>query len=332
MFFRVGCLALLSFLLIQPVFAAQTPFEYAVGGNLRGSFEMYGQGYDDEIHDAYEDRSGRENKMYMYEDVTIESVSRLLWGIGYLNIENPVYIDGYIKINECDLYKTYSNIEMEWKQIRAATKEFLLNNKNDFSLRYQFVQPLRYVDYDEKRHAFLIDPRDQYKSVRRFEVNVKDYNAFICDNNNNSMTPKGYTRSLLLELSRPFSLQYIPVEDSVAKEVLGEIRRKILSLPEAVRSQRTYTEKFRKAYILFKVKIFSYGKLVVVASGLPPAVQMMGALEGYEVYADPQLKKRIFIRNYVTKKDVSEKNARILKEFDILRDRSRNGGILTNIN
>lgn len=304
-------------------------FEKVLSGTMTGSFDIFDQDHEDIYDDEYKDREKTKAKVYIYEEVTIPILSKLYWAIGFLDIENDTYIDNYMKINECDMYKSYAAAEFDWNQIRAATRKFIENNKSDFPTRLQFVQPLMLMEYDVKRKAFYVNPEYQYKSTRRFEVMAKDGAVQYCTDNA-AYAHVGYTKGIMLELSRPFSLEFLTVDQSVAENYVLGVTKKFKKLRPEYQSKTNF-ESLRQAYIVFKVKVFAHGKLVA-GSGTDQLTQVLGALEGYDVYSDMGLKNLLFSKSYVIKSDSNKQNARLLKEFDILRDRSRNGGVLTNVN
>lgn len=324
---RLIALAFFALCLIGSDARAQQSFEAIVSGANTRFLDILGDDYVDTYDDSYKDRDPGKQRSYIYDEVTMENLSKLYWGIGYLDIENDLYIDNYMKINECSIYQTYSATEFEWNEIRAATRNFIKRNKDDFSKRFQFVQPLKLDEYDSKRRAFYIDPKFQFKSTRRFEVMAKDAYAAFCTGHT-MVHMQGFNRGILLEFSSPFSLEYLPATTEVAEKYLADITKIFKSYQQQYQTQENFRE-LRKAYILFKVKIFSSGGAENDDS--LKLTRMLGALEGYEVYSDAQLKNLLYSKSYITRTDSSKQNARLQKEYDILRDRSANGGILTNI-
>lgn len=306
-------------------------FEQILSGQASRTFEILGQGYEDPMDDGFLDSDKNKEKTYIYEDVTMSSLAKLYWAIDFLNIENPAYIDNYMKINECGMYQTYSAMEFEWNEIRAATKVFILKNKKDFPLRFRFVQPLKLLEYDNKRSAFLIDPEFQYKAARRFEVFAKDSGAVFCSNSIRAEYYEGFNPGLMLELSRPFSLEYLPLDSKKAEQYIDTVTENFRKLNTRNQTREMFSL-MRQAYIVFKFKVFAHGENVSSSQNGLEITQMLGALESFEIYADPQLKNLMYSKSYIVKTDASKQNARLVKEYDILRDRSKNGGVLTNIN
>lgn len=303
-------------------------FEKIVSASTTGFFDIFDKAHEDPYDDSYLAKDETREKVYIYEEVNMYTLAKLYWAIGFLDPENNTHIDNYMKINECDLYNQYSSAEFEWNQIRAATKKQIIKSKDDFSTRFQFVQPLKLFEYDTKRKAFLVDPDYQYKSVRRFEVLASDAYTPFCSGTQN-VVHEGYTVGIMLEMSRPFSLEYVSIEPAVAESYVAAITKKFRQYKPEHQTREKYQD-LRVAYILFKAKIFAHGN--VVSGTVERLTQMLGALEGYEIYADSDLKTLLYSKNYVVRSDASKHSARLLKEFDILRDRSRNGGILTNVN
>lgn len=303
-------------------------FEKIISGGTSGFFDIFDKEHEDPYDDSYLEKDETREKVYIYEEVNMYTLAKLYWAIGFLDPENNTHIDNYMKINECALYNQYSSAEFEWNQIRDATRKQLIKSKDDFSTRFQFVQPLKLFEYDVKRKAFLVDPSYQYKSVRRFEILASDAYKPFCSGTQLAVH-EGYTLGIMLEMSRPFSLEYVPAEPAIAESYVAAITKKFRQYKTEYQTREAYQD-LRVAYILFKAKIFAHGD--VVAGTMDRLTQMLGALEGYEIYAEPELKTLLYSKSYVVRSDASKHSERLLKEFDILRDRSRNGGILTNVN
>lgn len=317
--------ALIIFLSTHGNIAVAQDFEKILSGSRDDAFEILDDEHQEFIDDSYRERDRNKQKVYIYEDVTLSNLSKLYWGIGFINSDDDVYIDNYIKINECDLYNAYSAQEFEWKKIRTATRQLIEKNKGDFPTRLQFVQPLKLLDYDLNKKQFSVDPEFQYKGTRRIEVFAKDMNETICGDTP-SFVYTGYTKGIMLELSRPFSLETVSVSEEVAKSYIDTITQKMRKLRIEYQNKKTMND-MKKAYLVLKIKIFAHGKVITPPNGIP-TTQMYGALEAYEIFSDPNLKTLLFSKNYVVRTDSTKKNARMFKEFDILKDRSKNGGIL----
>ena len=91
---------------------------------------------------------------------------------------------------------------------------------------------------------------------------------------------------------------------------------------------KKFSYKLRNAYLLIKVKIFTYGKMLGVNFQELKTVQMMGVLEGYEIYEDVGKEKLMFTQNYVARRKKGKLNDRLKEQYDIITKRSKDRGIL----
>ena len=93
-----------------------------------------------------------------------------------------------------------------------------LENRKDFPIHFEFVQPLRFAEYNLETKEFDVWKPYKIKGVRRFEVLAEDLYKDVCDWKSKKQIP-GYPKGLLVELNRPFSLDTIEVEPDVCQRV-----------------------------------------------------------------------------------------------------------------
>ena len=263
---------------------------------------------------------------YIYEVPTVAALSYLFWAVNLYNLSNNWAIDHFMQINECELYRTYGSDELEWSEIRDATRVFIRENSGDFPTRFEFIIPIKLEDYDTRKKAFKIQKEYEIVSLRRFEVLAKDYKGPGCTY---EMHPSHtLPRSLVLEFSRPFTLTHIPMSEDVANEF---IKKKALLLKRHYKGGQVSRDRMynlRDAYLLLKVKIFTHGKLLGVLSYDVQSVQMLSILEGFEIYEDSGGENLFYEQNYTTSKTNSKRSTLLNEQYKALRERSELGGIL----
>lgn len=321
---------LLGFLILYPTGAV-----HAQPSHDKINFDSMLKGYTDKLlkHDEgpgakkKETNPNKAPSRYIYETPTVKALSHLFWAVNMYKIEDDEAVDEFMRVNECEIYKNFQSDELEWKEIRDATREFLRENKEDFPTRFEFVMPLKLKDYIEKREAFEIQDFYKISSLRRFELIASDYRyALPCQRDH--MIVKGYPRAMVLEFSRPFNLIYVPVPQQKA---LDYIRRKLDFMKKSY-DPRAHSKKLvyelRTAYLVIKVKIFTYGKMLGVNNYELPTVQMMGVLEGYEIYEDVNKERLFYAQNYVTNRSKGKLNVRLKPQYEFLRKKSIEKGIL----
>jgi len=264
---------------------------------------------------------------YVYETPTSAALGHLFWAVNMYKLEDDAAVDEFMRVNECDIYKSFNTDEVEWRSIRDATREFLRENKEDFPTRFEFVLPLMLVDYDEKRRAFEIKKNFKINSLRRFELFASDARTVKRCSREHRLDI-GYHRGLVLEFSRPFSLTHVPMEQEKA---YAYIKRKLNYM------KKNYTERMqsktlmynlRTAFLILKVKIFTYGKSLGTNTMDIPIVQMMGVLEGYEIYEDRSKENLFYSQNYVTNQNKGKLDVILKPQYEVLRKKSAGEGIL----
>ena len=265
-------------------------------------------------------------RRYIYEEPTVKNYSYLFWAVNMYKFEDDEAVDEFMRINECEIFKNYASDELEWKQIREATREFLRDNKEDFPTRFEFMMPLKLLDYDEERQAFEIQDEFKIESLRRFEFFSKDFNMHPCSKDH--IVARGYPRVLVLEFSRPFNLVHVPMQRSVA---LDYIKRKMDLFHKKYEVQQTRTRArmyaMRDATLVMKVKIFSYGKMLGVNNYGYGVVQMMGVLEGFEIYETSEKQNLFFAQNYVTAQSKGKLDKHLKAQYELLMQKHKGEGL-----
>ncbi len=237
----------------------------------------------------------------VYESPTIENFSQLYWALGKLDPENDTHVDNYLMINECDIFSDYSANEFEWKQIRESARSFIKKSKGSFHLRYAVTIPIKLGEYDVEKNRFNILKDYQINGVRRFEVYADDYRRTVCNIDTNRVEGdiEGYPRGLLIELSRLMVLNTLPVDPMTAEDYIEEKMRPYKGLRSSDQDLNAI-HSFRDAYIVLKVKLFAYRKETKIPQGIKLA-EVLGILEGFDVYSDKARKKLIYTEEYTRK-------------------------------
>lgn len=231
-----------------------------------------------------------------YEQPTLAKFSQLYWAISALDPMNDEHIDTFLMINECDIYRDYYHNEFEWKDIREAARDHVVSNKKNFPLRFEFVNTIRLKDYNFERGGFEI--HDDYKvlGTRRFQVYAKDYNAPVCNTRRSGVITQYYPGILTLELSRPVNLEFIKVEEELAREYIKKKSEQFEGLQERYQNQANVYA-LRDVHVVMKVKIYAYKGPDRAAGGQDVAV-VMAVLEGLEIYADEERKMLMHSENF----------------------------------
>lgn len=273
-------------------------------------------------------------RQYIYEEPNLENFAFLHWAMNIVDDKTDENIDIFLKLTECQLYQNYNSDEFEWAKIREATKEYIQKNKLDFPSRFELVIPLKMGDYDTERSFFELQEESKIKGVRMFEIVAKDANkrTYCLDG---SRYIGNYYRSFVLEMSRPFTLNIVPVEAKAAKELIESTNKIYMDImKQAPDSAKVFNKDklldMRNAYLVMYIKAFAYKGLYTGSRNADDYSRgvLLSVLEGYEIFGDPYRRQLFYSRNYVSKRNVEKENENLGKEITILKKRHEGKGIL----
>ena len=247
--------------------------------------------------------SADETVDYFYELPTMKKLSQLYWALSMNDIENNKHIDNYLMINECDIHKDYFGNELEWQYIRNSAKAFIKANKESFPQRFEFIQPIKLGEYDTEHNRFDILQKFRVEGVRRFEVLSTDHRMEICDQP--AQDVEGYPRSLVIELSRPFTLTHLNVTPEIAEGFIKEKLKAYEGLHASAQNEENLYDT-RIAYIVMKVKIFAGKEMGMTKDGINVAT-VYGVLEGFDIYATQEKEMPIFSKSFRKRKKPTSK-------------------------
>ncbi|MCB9983970.1 MAG: DUF4852 domain-containing protein [Rhodospirillales bacterium] len=256
-----------------------------------------------------------ESDTVIYEKPTIRNLSQLYWRLLKFKPDDSgkipdIYIDNFLFINECDLYQEFSTNEFEWLSMRESTRAFLKENKDSFPERFEYMQPLRLANYDLESKTFEIWNPYKISGVRRFEVLAEDFFENVC-HQLARFSIQGYPKGLLVEINRPFTLEYIEVPPEIA-EIYIENKKTSHNV-----STRKKSEIFdsRDAYLVMKIKFFSYKGEVAREGTADNLANVIGIMEGYEIYGDRKKELLLFSQNFNRRKDRSKIDVELKKRY-----------------
>ncbi|MCD8526013.1 MAG: DUF4852 domain-containing protein [Alphaproteobacteria bacterium] len=252
-------------------------------------------------------------KDHIYEKPTMEELSRLYWSLGALDFNNDAHVDNYLLINECGIYQEYRHNEFEWSQIRESTREHIKSAASDFPRRLEFLQPLYLGEYNIEGEYFDIAPDYVKPTSRRLEVLTKAQMGPIC---NQSGEIEGYPKGLLVELTRPFGIDKIPVPKDKAEGYIAEKLEEFNKLLEHMKTRKRFLES-RDAYILMQIRVFGYKGPEKIEDGYTLNA-VFAVLEGMEVYADRDRRDLLFKQKFDFYKEPSEFEQRLQQQYQAL--------------
>lgn len=220
-----------------------------------------------------------------YIDPNMENMSKLMWALGVPDMSDNTAIDNYLKINECELYMRFFNNDFEWEKIRNATRSYIHQNVGSFPTKFEIMIPIYLDRYNAEKGYFDLTEESKMINLRRLDINMNTRTNICRDKG----AIRGYSRNMILNLNRPFSLTRIPVSRPLAELYLEEARVTFENIPLKLRM--AYYE--RLAYLRVKVRLTSFKEFVLGRHGEQQAV-VFGQLDGIEIYADVERQKLMY--------------------------------------
>lgn len=264
---------------------------------------------------------------YIYEDFDMKNISYLYWALNYKNPKfwGMEYIDSYLKLHECEVYKKYFSSETDWNKIREKTRDYIYRDRGLFPTRYSILQPIFFSNYDLKDNKLNILESYQYISLKRLEVHITNENDYLCNDVAKQEIP-GIPRVLIVNFSRPFTIRNIPLSSEKNTNYLNLIEKFKKSYP------REYDDAFsknqhKKGFIFFKINIFSQRDYSFLENRMK-ALNVLAALEGFDIYADLDQKFLLYSRNFLDMSGRGLVSVDREKEFKALKVKYQGSGIL----
>lgn len=225
-----------------------------------------------------------EGEARQYLSPSLKNLSKIYWKIGGADLNNDEHLDSHLLINECGIYQNYFSDDFQWHKIRNTTRESIENNKDAYSTRIRYVQPIKFGAYDFDSNAFKVLDDYDFKGIRRFQVLSNEFEKRICNRRAESLP--GFPSGMVVEYTRPFTLTSVPVSPDLAEKYIEEKREPFLKLRRAQQTEERLHE-FRDAYIVFEAEILRYRNEVTVQSYNMASVY--ARMDGYKIYADRDL-------------------------------------------
>lgn len=248
---------------------------------------------------------------YIYEKPTMDKLSQLYWALSTLDIDKDENIDNFLRINECDIFKDYYHHEFEWVGVRDAGRKFIEENKKTFPLRFQFTHQIKLGEYDMEEGVFKIPDEYKVEGIRRFYVQAVDADEDICGL---QYDIPNYPDSIVLELSRPFLFNELPMPREEAEKFITEKMEEMKGLKTHLMTEENVFNN-RNAYIVMKVKLFTVGPDVKVEAGVVRP-SFLGVLEGFEVYTDPDLNNLVLSKSYRMRRKATPVEDKLKAEYE----------------
>lgn len=235
-----------------------------------------------------------------YVDPTYSNLAKLYWGLGILDINNSKLVDNFLAITECNMYLQYINNDLEWQDVRQATRDYLRKNYKLFPTSFRITIPLYLGRYNADEEFFEVNmERSAINAVRNIET-VYYTKQITCGQTGDL---DGYPRNLVLYLNRPFSLPEVPVERELARLYLDDSNaanpKRMMDANRKARAE----DSERMAFMELMFRVHSFKENIMTMGGFNKAV-VYAEIDYIRVYADYEKHKLLF------EKDMFEEEGR----------------------
>lgn len=210
-----------------------------------------------------------------YAQISYAGLTKLAWSYGAFSIDNLKDLNSYIIITECSLYNKFFSNEFEWEKIRKATKEFIVNEKNNVSRYYEYVQPIFMDRYDYSLQGFPIMEADKnLKGQKNLQFANFQNGATECGSYN--LGDGIYPSVGVLTLSSPLTLTFIRVPQKLAQQYIDWRAKSGIG-----------TTDNRQAFIRYRIRIDGYEGIKKYDA--INAFNFNGKLMRLDVFADQEM-------------------------------------------
>lgn len=218
-----------------------------------------------------------------YNSSTLDNLAKMYWRLGAFDMEDGEAVGNFIKINECKLYAEYVNDDLEWKEIVKTMTKHIEKNKEAYPLNFQFVLQLHLGRYDPALGGFTIVDKTGFKNAKRIEVDSIDNAREVCYDQN---PIKDYPKSLIILLPKPFTLDFVKLDEHVAQAYILRKKSEFSQLSDSQRLQQYE----RDAYLRLRITFSQYHGNLRAENGRPMAI-LYGKIDGYDIFEDAKQKR-----------------------------------------
>lgn len=238
-----------------------------------------------------------------YVEPNWQNLARMYWALGMLDRNNDVHVDNFLLLTECEMYTMYKKNEMEWADIREASKKSLIQEAMKSPTLISVFIPLELGQYNVEGEYFAVKKSESGVDEARIIKTEYNYRSQgTCGKGGNI---EGYPANLILVLNRPFSLPRVPMERELARLFLSDIASKARPAPESQRLKAQMRMK-RNAYLEFLIRIHGFSDIVVLP-GMNYHAQVFAEIERIRIFADPKKQTLLYDEDMASSRRVNKK-------------------------
>ena len=213
----------------------------------------------------------------LYAPTTADNLAKSYWKLNNLDPENTNYLDQYLMITECDMFKSFYKNDIEWNKIRTAAKSMVIANIESFPTRFEFIQPILIDRYDSESSTFSLMKDSQLIGVKQLQISGNIQAEYSCvDNNKDKYDANVFPLNAVLTLSRPLNFTAVHTSPSLAAEYIKYLNDKNINSKDG-----------RLAYVRYRVKVEQ--SLKTIRDNNDTYANLFGTLEGMSVFGDKDL-------------------------------------------
>lgn len=225
-----------------------------------------------------------------YVEPTLQNISKLYWNKNALLTTNDKAVDNFLLINECDIYQKFYKDDFEWGRIREAGRTMLEENKTDFPHKFKMLIPIDLGRYDMLRKGFPLINKTAFKDLRRVEIGGNSNRRKVCGEDH---TIKHYPRNLILILNKPFSYEFVELDEHVAQAFIIRQKYEKVNRPKELKNKSFD----RLAFARIRITFADYQGETRGSDNFPLAV-MFGRLDGIDIFEDAGEKRLLTSVDY----------------------------------
>ncbi len=218
-----------------------------------------------------------------YVETTLPNLAKMYWRFNLLDIENDEDIDNFLFCTECETYTELRNHDFVWEGIRSRIRQYIEDNKSTFSNRLYFSTPIILERYDFERKGFALSEKSKFEAVKKI---------MLSDNLGNEQCYtryhiKNYPHNVALTLKRPVYINFIKVDEDVAKMYMEYLHNE---------TDVSVGYEGRVAYLKINATAL-YHMDTVMDPNFGDYAVFFGTIDSYELYADRGLFLKMGKRN-----------------------------------
>ena len=181
----------------------------------------------------------------VYHPLTFQNLINLYWVMGKIEGYPDKYLDSYLRVTECSIYKRFYENDVEWEKIQDATVNHLKNLKETFGQRIYFTIPLKLERYNADKQAFELTRNTMMVEMRRLHLDIENVvPREICEKRGVGFTQL-YPFKLILDLDSELDLREISLDEEDAEKLVNS---------------QTFKENERTLFLKLYARLISYQK------------------------------------------------------------------------